>query len=81
VKVNLFQGLSKHQAMKTYWGSGYIVLRIRNTALDGIVQLATRSGCFTPGKSPRYPVNRGLGKPQSRSGHSSGELLGRSVIY
>ena len=33
-------------------------------------------GCFTPfipGREPRNPLNRRLGRPHSRSGHSGGE--------
>jgi len=61
--------LIKHQAIKTYWESGDIGQR----TLD----LGTRWRwvvSFTPwppyrrGKSPRYPFDRRLGGPQSRSG-------------
>jgi hypothetical protein len=61
--------LTEHHAMKTYWGSGGIALRI--------VDLGTRWSwvvSFTPrplnpqGKSPWYPLNRRLGGPQNRSG-------------
>jgi hypothetical protein len=66
-KVKLSLCLTKNPAMKTYWGSGG---RAR------IFDLGTRwmwVVSFTPrplhpqGKSPRYPLNRRLGGPQSRS--------------
>jgi hypothetical protein len=39
------------------------------SALDGGEWSASRSGRFTQGKSPRYPLDRRLGGPHSRSGH------------
>jgi hypothetical protein len=40
------------------------------SALDGDKRSVSNPGCFTPGKSPRYPLYRRLGGPQSRSGRS-----------
>jgi hypothetical protein len=48
VKVKLFLCLTKHHAMKTYWGSGGIAARILTSALDGGELLASRSDRFTP---------------------------------
>jgi hypothetical protein len=69
IKLSLY--LTKHHAMKTYWGSGGIA--------PCILDLGTRWRwvvSFTPwpicpwGKSPWYPLDRRLGGPQSHSGHS-----------
>jgi hypothetical protein len=66
-----FLCLTKHHAMKTFWGSGSIAPRILFS------DLGTRS--FTPrplypqGKSSWYPVDRRLGGPQSRSGRGGEE--------
>jgi hypothetical protein len=41
------------------------------SALDGGEWSASRLGrALPPGKNPRYPLDRRLGEPQSRSGHS-----------
>jgi hypothetical protein len=46
----------------------YIRICLTST-LVGVEWSPTRPGRFTPrGKSPRYPLNRSLGGPQSRSG-------------
>jgi hypothetical protein len=37
------------------------------SAADGGDWLTPRRGRFTPGKEPRYPLNRRLGGPHSRS--------------
>jgi len=44
--VNLFLCLTKHHAVKTYWGSGCTALTM---ALDGGEWLASRPDRFTPG--------------------------------
>jgi hypothetical protein len=44
--------LTKHHAMKTYWGSGGIAPRILTLTLDGGEWSASRSGCFNPGENP-----------------------------
>jgi len=38
-----------------------------------VVSFARRQLYPSPGKSPRYPLDRRLDKPQSRSGHSGGK--------
>jgi hypothetical protein len=43
------------------------------SALDGGDDSASRPARFTPGKSPWYPLDRGLGGPQSLSGHGGEE--------
>jgi hypothetical protein len=67
--------LTKRLAMKTYWCKGGTVPRI--------LDLGTRWGwvvSFMPpllypqGKSPRYPLDRRLGGPQSRSGRGGEEI-------
>jgi hypothetical protein len=51
------------------WGSGGIALRFLISALDEGDWSASRPGRFTPqGTSPRYPLDRRLGGPQSLSG-------------
>jgi hypothetical protein len=35
-------------------------------AVDGGERLTSRSNCFIPGKEPQYPLNMGLGGPQSQ---------------
>jgi hypothetical protein len=47
IKVKLSLCLTKHHAMKTYWGSGYIAPRILDLGLDGGELSASRSGRFT----------------------------------
>jgi hypothetical protein len=55
--------------MKT-WGSGGIAPPFLTSALDGDEWSASRPGRFTlRGNCPRYPLDRRLGGPQSRSGH------------
>jgi hypothetical protein len=55
--------------MKT-WGSGDITPLFLTSALEGGEWSASRPGRFTPGKSPRYPLDRRLGGPQNRPGCS-----------
>jgi hypothetical protein len=43
------------------------------SALDEGEWSASRPGRFTPGKEPLVPLNRSLGRPQSRSGRGSEE--------
>jgi hypothetical protein len=42
-------------------------------ALVGGEWSASRPGRFTPGEITRYPLNRGLGEPQNRSGRRGEE--------
>jgi hypothetical protein len=53
------------------WGERrYIFYSLLTSALDGGEWSASRPGRALPrGKDPRYPLYRGLGGPQSRSGH------------
>jgi hypothetical protein len=73
-KVKLFLCLTKHHAMKTYWGV--------EVYLHAFFELDTRWRCMvscTPwplypqGKSPWYPLYRRLDGPQIRSGHGGEE--------
>jgi hypothetical protein len=68
-KIKLSLCLTKHHAMKAYWGV--------EVYLHTFFDLGTRWRrvvSFTPqplypqGKSPLYPLDRRLGGPQSRSG-------------
>jgi hypothetical protein len=61
--------LTEHHAMKAYWESGGIAPRILNlgTRWRWVVSFTTRP-FYLQGKSPWYPLDRGLGGPQSRSG-------------
>jgi hypothetical protein len=63
---------TKHHAMKTYWGSGGIALRLLDlgTRWRWVVRFTPRP-LYPQGKSPWYPLDRGLGGPQSRFGQVS----------
>jgi hypothetical protein len=67
VKLSLFF-LTKHHAMKAYWGSGRIAPLILNlsTAWRWVVSLTPRPLCVR-WKSPRYPLDRRLYRPRNRS--------------
>jgi hypothetical protein len=67
VKVELFLRLTKHHAMKTYWGVEIGLHAFWTSALDGDEWSASQPGRLTPGKDRR------LGGPQSRSGHGGEE--------
>jgi hypothetical protein len=73
-KVKLSLCLTKHHAMKTYWRSGGIAACILNpcTRWRWVVTFTPRP-FYPQGKSPRCPLDRGLGGPQSRSGHGGEE--------
>jgi hypothetical protein len=62
VKVKVSLCLTKHHAMKTYWGvEVYSSTAFLTSTLDGGEWSASRSGRFTPqGKSPYYPSGRRL---------------------
>jgi hypothetical protein len=51
--------LTKHEAMKAYWGSGSIAPHILTTALDGGEWSASRPGRFTPREED--PVTHWIG--------------------
>jgi hypothetical protein len=55
--------------MKAYWESGCIAPRIRdlNTRRKWVVRFTARP-FYSQGKSPWYPLDRRLSRPQSRSG-------------
>jgi hypothetical protein len=64
--------------MKMYEGSTSTAPPFLTSALYGVEWSASRPGCITPlpgGKSPRYPLDRTLGGPQSRSGHCGEEKI------
>jgi hypothetical protein len=73
-RVNLPLCLTRHHAMKTYWGSGWIAPRIlyHGTRWRWVVSLPCLQ--LSPqGKSPWYLLDRRLGGPQSRSGRGGEE--------
>jgi hypothetical protein len=64
--------LTKHHAMKAYWGvelHSFFDLGIR---LRRVVSFTPRP-LYPQGKSPWYPLDRRLGRPQSRSGRGGEE--------
>jgi hypothetical protein len=74
VKVKLFLCLTKHHAMKAYWGSVSIDPRILDlgTRWGWAVNL-TPQPLYSEGKCPWYPLDRRLSGPQSRSGRDGEE--------
>jgi hypothetical protein len=69
VKVKLYLCLTKHHAMKTYWGSRGIASRVLNLGTRWMRVVSFTLRPFYPQwKSLWYPLDRGLGEPQSRSG-------------
>jgi hypothetical protein len=66
--------LTKHNAMKTYWGSGDIapLILVLGTRCRWVVSF-TPWPLYPQGKSPWYPLDRRLGGPQSRSGRGGEE--------
>jgi len=70
IKVKLFLSLIKqHRAMKTYWGSEGIAPRILSPWHYMEVSVQFHAPSASPqGRSLRYPLDRRLGGPQSRSG-------------
>jgi hypothetical protein len=63
VKVKLALCLTKHHAMKTYWGSGGIAPRILDLGTRGMCGQLQAPTALPQGKSPRYPFYRRLGGP------------------
>jgi hypothetical protein len=60
--------------MKMYWGSGGIASSILDLGIGWRWVVSFTPQPFYPQeKSPRYTLDRRLGGPQSRSGHSGGE--------
>jgi hypothetical protein len=50
-------------------GENVYLLLIQTSALDGVRGERHTPAGFTAGKRPRYPLDRSLSEPQSRSGH------------
>jgi len=74
-KVVLVLFLTDHHSMKAYWGSGGIAPRILwGTRWRWVVSF-TSQPLYLQRKSPWYPLDRRLGGPQSRSGHSGEEKI------
>jgi hypothetical protein len=68
VKVKLSLYLTKHHAMKTYWGSGGIAQHLLDFSIRWRwVVSFTPWPLYPQGKSPWYPLDRRLGGPQSCS--------------
>jgi hypothetical protein len=63
--------------MKTYGGVDVYIHVFLTSALVGGECSALRPGRFAPGgKSPQYPLDRGLGEPQGRPGrHGEVKIL------
>jgi hypothetical protein len=55
--------------MKVYRGMEVYIHEFLTSALDGSEWSASRPGRFPPRENPRYLLDRGLGGPQSQSGH------------
>jgi hypothetical protein len=70
VKVKLSLCLTKHHDVKMYWESGGIQTFFDlGTRCRWVVSFTPRP-LYPQGKNPRYPLDRRLGGPQSRFGHS-----------
>jgi len=66
VKIKLSLCLTKHHAMKTYWGSGGIDSHILNfgTRWKWVVSFTLRP-LYSRWRNQRYPLDRRPGWPQS----------------
>jgi hypothetical protein len=64
----------KHNTMKTCVGLEVQIHVFLTSVLDGGEWLASHPDRFAPAKQPRYPLDRTLYGPQSRSGRSQKEL-------
>jgi hypothetical protein len=75
VKVKLSLCLTKHHAIRTYWGSGGIAPRILDlgTRWRWVVSFTPQS-LYPQGKSTWYPLDRRMGGPQSHSGRGGEEV-------
>jgi hypothetical protein len=73
-KENVKLLMCLHHAMKAYCGSGGIASRIIDlgTRWKWVINFTPRP-LYHQGKSPRYPLDRGLGGPQSPSGRGGEE--------
>jgi hypothetical protein len=80
VKIKLPLCLTKHHAMKTYWGSGGIAPRILDLGIRWRwVVSFTHRPLYPQGKSRWYPLDRRLGGPQSRSGCGGEQINSQPV--
>jgi hypothetical protein len=61
--------------MKIYGGMKVQIYIFLNSALVGSEWSASRPCRFIPGESPRYPLDRRLSGPQSRSGRRGEEKI------
>ena len=57
----------RHMPGSHRWETNTVTLLILTSALDGVVVSATPSR-YNPGKDPRYPLYKELGRSRSRSG-------------
>jgi hypothetical protein len=73
--VKLSLCLAKHHAMKTSWRSGGIAPRILNLDTRWRLEVSfTSRPLYSRRNGPRYPWDRRLGGPQSRSGRGGEEI-------
>jgi hypothetical protein len=75
VKLTLCFSLTEHHAIKAYWEWRHSSTHSLTSALDGSEWSASSPGRFTPTEPPRYPLDRRLGGPQSRSGRGGEENI------
>jgi hypothetical protein len=68
-KVKLFLGFTKYYAMRTCGDMEVQLHAFLKAELYGSEWSASRSGHFIRGESPRHPLDRIMGEPQSWSGH------------
>jgi hypothetical protein len=79
VKVKLSLCLTKHNAMKTYWGSGGIALHVLNHGIGwSLVVSFTLRPLYSRGNRPRYRLDRRLGGLQNRYERGGDEI--RSLL-
>jgi hypothetical protein len=67
--------LTKHHAMKTYWGAEVHQPHAPTSALDGDEWLLHASAALSSGKRRRYPTDRRLGTARSQSEHDGHETI------
>jgi hypothetical protein len=72
---------TKHHAMKAYWGSGCISPRRLDLGTKWRWVVSFTQWSFSlQGKSPCYPLDRGFGRPQSRSGRDGEEKNSQPLL-
>jgi hypothetical protein len=76
-RLKLSLCLTKRCAMNAYWESGYIDPHLLDLVTScGDEWSASRPGLFSPEEQPRHPLDRRLGRPQSRSARQcEGKIL------